>query len=165
MWNPKYNKPRIEARRRRRLEKRQKIMARYSQCKEPALVSYAAGLLDGKGCILINKHGTVYTLQVRVGMSSDKAVSLMHKTFGGSLKINSFTHMHTWVLCSMEAEGFLRAVLPFLHVKEEEARVALAFREHILETRREKQSTPLRAFAVREAYRLKLQELKHGKKR
>jgi hypothetical protein len=138
-------------------------MQRFKQWKDPALVGYAAGLLDGEGCILINKQGTAYTLQTRVGMSSDKAVSLMHKTFGGSLKINSFSRMHTWVLCSVEAEGFLRCVLPFLRVKKEEAKVAIAFREHVLETRREGQHTPLRAFAIREAYRLKLQELKHGK--
>jgi len=140
-------------------------MARYTEQKDFALVGYAAGLIDGEGCILINRQGTAYTLQVRVGMSSNKAVSLMHKTFGGSLKINNFSHMYTWVLCSMEAEGFLRCILPFLLVKKDEAQVAIAFREHILETRREGQSTPLRALAIREAYRLKLQELKHGTKR
>ena len=167
MWNSKYNFKRLEARRVVRLEKHQSIINKFKKIKSLAIIGYAAGIIDGEGCILINKNrgGREYTLQIRVGMATTDAVGLMHKVFGGSLRVckhKNHTPMNAWVVSSIEAEGLLRRLLPYLRVKKEEAKVALEFRKHIMETRNTGKKIPIKALAMREAYRLKLQELKHG---
>jgi len=72
--------------------------------------------------------------------------------------------MHIWVISSAEAEGFLKCLLPYLKVKKEEAKVALAFRKHLNSTRRFGKILPIEVIAKREAYRIKLQEMKRNEK-
>jgi hypothetical protein len=165
MWKPEYNRKRLEARRVEAVKEYTAKLKRFNKMIDPALVGYTAGIIDGEGCILINKQGVMYTLQIRVGMATTGAVRLLHKLWGGSLKVckhKDHTPMNVWVLSSIEAEGLLKRILPKLIVKADEARVALAFREHIRSTKRLGRGgkMPIDIVAKREAYRIKLQEMK-----
>ena len=137
-------------------------------------LAYAAGILDGEGCIIIAKGNPKkgvrltpqYSLKVIVGMSNPSATSWLFETFGGNLKLkpnHQYKPVHTWSCLSIQAEGFLRCILPYLKVKRIEAELALDFREHINNyIRKNGRIIDKTEIEKRETYKIKLQELKRG---
>lgn len=109
-------------------------------------LAYAAGIIDGEGCICIfrTSYGTKsklpqnYALTVGVLTTDTVIAPWLHATFGGSLR----TYRHygasakvvqrglsrRWMVASAEAESFLRAIFPYLKLKQHRAEVALRFR-------------------------------------
>lgn len=94
-------------------------------------LAYAAGLIDGEGCIGIyyNKIKHVYQLRISVEMVDHVGIDYLLKLFGGSYyykepKIPRREH-HTWMIFSSKAEEVLTQLLPFLLVKKQQALTAL----------------------------------------
>jgi len=102
-------------------------------------LAYAAGIIDGEGCISIYRNtcktcviGFRYSLVVRVGMKSKQIPLWLHQSFGGSFHeyINlgfGDSLMYCWSLGSREARDFLLKILPYLRLKKEHAELAIQF--------------------------------------
>lgn len=115
----------------------------YQDCSQadPRL-AYVAGLIDGEGCIGIqknSKHDLYYT-EVTIGMTSKALPILMEmkSTFGGGIqkkrdKTDRWEEAHNWRIGGEGAASFLTKILPFLMLKRRQAELAIA-----LETLRQK---------------------------
>jgi hypothetical protein len=168
----RYNKKRQEGRRIQQIKRYRNKLLRYDNLSKESL-AYAAGLIDGEGCILIirGKPRGVrvtpqYSLRIVVGMSVLTGVKFLHELFGGSISVRAnreYKPVNVWSVQTIQAEGVLRNILPYLRVKKEEARIGLEFREHM--------NSYIRAngriinkdeVSVREEYKNKMEFLKHG---
>lgn len=161
-------------------EKRRELWIRKYQQKITAIAvqpsnirAYAAGLIDGEGCIFIAKGRprgvrltSQYTLKVAVGMSVESGVTWLQKHFEGAIRKRAngqYRPIYRWEVSSVMAERFLRQIIPFMRVKKEEARLGLDFRDHMNRYIRAKgRVVGLNEVAMREAYKLKMEELKHA---
>ncbi len=99
-------------------------------------LSYAAGLLDGEGCIHIGRFYNTqgrpsYHLAVLISMTVTSPLIFMQERFGGTLRAvnRSKKQQWQWTLYSKEAVPFLEAMLPRLLIKGPEAAYALLFQD------------------------------------
>ena len=103
---------------------------------------WAAGVVDGEGCISINKNkpssrrgciNPVYVLLLKVTMGHEPTVRRLHALFQeGSVQPrpprNSRENAsYTWIVQSLQAARVLQALQPYLFTKAKEAAVALSF--------------------------------------
>lgn len=102
------------------------------------LDAYAAGLVDGEGCVYVTssarKGGNQrsYSAIVEIGMSV-KALGLlriMKREYGGSIKLarpatERWSEAHAWVVTGVKAEAMLIRILPHLLLKKDQAMLAL----------------------------------------
>lgn len=89
-------------------------------------LAYLAGLIDGEGCIYINEKSGL-SLSVT---NSDPTPLLFFKEFfvcGAVFKVSPKVNLTVWRwnITGESARSILRAVLPFLIIKQEQARAAL----------------------------------------
>jgi hypothetical protein len=131
--------------------------------------AYAAGLIDGEGCIDIGvnhpKKGSRSRdqLYVRVGIHMTNPLPLeeFKNIWGGSIHIrkpfiNHWKQSYDWKVTCGSAMEFLADIEPFLIVKKAEARVALEFK---VRTGQEKRLTD-EEVGARKSIKEKLHELK-----
>ena len=95
--------------------------------------AYAAGLLDGEGCILIGVRKATYRARVNVGMTLPALPLLqsMQAEWGGGLsrsRVATERHAESWMwsLQGAPAAVLLEAALPHLRLKRPQAELALA---------------------------------------
>lgn len=94
--------------------------------------AYAAGLIDGEGCIGIAHSNGVFSARVDVGMTS-KARGLLdalRREYGGMIRNSrpgtaQWDAAECWTLHGSAAAPFLERVAPHLQLKAEQARIAL----------------------------------------
>lgn len=91
-------------------------------------LAYAAGIIDGEGCIQISRHAErKHHLNVYVLNLPPEIPEFMHKHFGGSLwKQRQYFR---WTLCNKSAVEFLCMVKPYLVLKPRQAEVGIKFGE------------------------------------
>lgn len=94
--------------------------------------AYAAGIIDGEGCISLGQHsgGIGLALQIIVGMKGDLVTPWLFETFGGSHYPpypDSGNVTSKWILRGDGIAPFLEGVIPFLKLKKPQAELALAF--------------------------------------
>jgi hypothetical protein len=125
--------------------------------------AWAAGFIDGEGCIAIKRRSKTngYVLWVIVGQSGhERPISLkrLAALYGGSVLPTTRDPRPgrkprwSWTIASSQAELCLRLVLPFLTEKREQALLALEYREKALGRGNG---------ALAEEFCVRLQELKH----
>ena len=104
---------------------------------EPVDIGWAAGIIDGEGCILLsrNKKRGCFTLRVHVVNTDPYMLIKLKKLFGGSIhESNAKTDLPhwkfkwVWVVVSKDAEIALETLIPFLVTKREQAELAITFR-------------------------------------
>jgi hypothetical protein len=116
----------------------------YSVTRETSLTldAYAAGLVDGEGCVYVTNAARKgvgqksYSITVEIGMSV-KALGLlrmMKREYGGTIKLSrpateKWSEAHAWTVVGERAESCLLRLLPYLILKQEQARVALRVME------------------------------------
>ena len=132
--------------------------------------AYAAGIIDGEGCIGVYNQTSPTTrtktrlcLSVRVRMSDWEAVLWLKNIFGGcyrpSPQLGYGTRvMYEWVLSSQMASGFLKQVLPYLKNKRRQAELAIQFQD-------KKKRSGWKTNAVREAEQILADAIKAEKRR
>jgi hypothetical protein len=132
-------------------------------------LAYVAGLFDGEGCISIAKCkprysgcSPYYRLVVAVAMANEYIPRFLKFHFGGRVsKRNAPTErwkdQWQWHLGSDGAVAFLKAILPYLKLKREEAELAIEFQSNKRVIFERKSAN---ALAIEEAQRLLLAELK-----
>lgn len=92
--------------------------------------AYAAGLIDGEGCIRIIKYSNItYKVTVEIKMCDIEGVRYLHDFFGGKLslrKVKNLKHsdVYSWMLHGRKACTFLKRIMPYLHVKRRNAEIA-----------------------------------------
>lgn len=101
----------------------------------PEVAAYAAGILDGEGCLTLSprrrERKTPETI-IAVGNTDRRLILWLHEHFGGSFRpmrpatVRCKPTWH-WQLWSIEARRLLRAVRPYLVIKQRHADVLLAF--------------------------------------
>ena len=143
-------------------------------------LAYFAGFFDGEGCICIRKRkpvnpenrawNPIYYLQVSAVNTNEWVVQQLHFSFGGSISTKQRQAPHrrcwVWLICARQAGSFLKAVLPYLHVKKAQAEIALQFQQAILHgvgkgQARQRTRLSEEAVAVREAQKILVSNLNH----
>lgn len=112
---------------------------------EATTLAYLAGIIDADGTIGIKRSSysarvvgdstqPTYSERVCVRQVEPHAVDLLHSLFGGRRGTTKPSAkrgrpLHEWQVTDMKAAACLRAVLPYLRIKAEQARNCLALRE------------------------------------
>lgn len=91
-------------------------------------LAYAAGIVDGEGCIRITHPGTlptVYSISAEIVNTSKDMLDWFQCRWGGAIQKRKLRPRHkptmTWVLQSNQAMQFLTDIAPYLVVKKEQA--------------------------------------------
>ncbi len=134
-------------------------------------LAWAAGFIDGEGCISIS--GSVHPgkvspyHQLRLGVvNTDKtAIEELKRIFSlGSIsrkeRKGHYKPIYRWNVADYNAAKVLTGILPYLRVKKAEARIALDFIVLRGVTNGSGKVLTDEVVAMREAYRMHLQELK-----
>lgn len=94
--------------------------------------AYAAGLIDGEGCVYIAKKGGGYQLRLQIAMTTKarKTLEWMQKSYGG--RLNNLPRSNKkwdaevlWKVNGAEAATALQRAFPFLQVKKRQAEIGL----------------------------------------
>ncbi len=105
-------------------------------------LAYAAGIIDGEGCIYIDRYkdkrrneekNMNYVLRVKVAMTDLIAPAWLLK-FGGSVrtynyKTPKFKPIHIWTINSDKAIDFLSLIFPFIKIKKAQIETAIDFQK------------------------------------
>ncbi len=91
--------------------------------------AYFAGLIDGEGCISIQKHSrkpNTYEGCIEVKMTCEKTIDALQKHFGGHLQFRRPEKPHykpqwRWRVKAKKARAALKAILPHLITKRANA--------------------------------------------
>ena len=103
--------------------------------------AWAAGVIDGEGCIYIARHKAVtakngtkcdyYTLGVKVTMGHEPTVLRLREMFGSGSKHKveqqGWNDAYTWLAQARIAAEVLEKIQPYCVTKAEEIKVALEF--------------------------------------
>ncbi|MGJ0510190.1 MAG: hypothetical protein ACR652_24350 [Methylocystis sp.] len=114
-------------------------------------LAYAAGLLDGEGCIRITKRGRMGGVGLRVGQctltvevtnTDEGMLRWLRDKFAGSVAFTPENREHNrravwhWHCTSNKALRLLDAVYPFLRTKRRQAKLARRFQRYVQVTGR-----------------------------
>lgn len=108
------------------------------------IIIYLAGFTDGEGMIAVSKRGRTdrfspsYEGRLFVGNTSEAAMSLYVKTFGGGItpskkQTKGGKTYYNWWIYGVPMVKALEAMLPFLQVKKQEAKLVIALQKRIRE--------------------------------
>jgi hypothetical protein len=96
--------------------------------------AYAAGILDGEGCLTVgfNKKSRTYDSRIQVGMTAKAlpVLQAMHGTFGGTLRLfreetERWEAAWFWNVSGKAALPLLETALPHLMLKDRQARLLI----------------------------------------
>lgn len=98
---------------------------------------YIAGIIDGEGCIHIDKANDgrgrphpSYALRVRVAMTDMEVPLFLYEIFGGGFSIflrDGCKASYNWKATNSRNNNLLRLILPYLKVKKKQAELGLKF--------------------------------------
>jgi hypothetical protein len=111
-------------------------------------LAYVAGLIDGEGCIGIQKSqvtsGTYYNIAIDVGMANKakRLLTSLAKKHGGKVthrrkKTHKWDATSSWRIFGEDAARLLTAICPLLRLKRNQAIVALQLMELVLRAPRQ----------------------------
>ncbi len=95
--------------------------------------AYAAGIIDGEGCIQITRSRRNLHLRVMVSNTNLEVLEWLQLNYGGSIcahKTYALTprkKIYDWTAAGPNATELLEKILPFLIIKEREARIAVQY--------------------------------------
>jgi hypothetical protein len=106
-------------------------------------LAYCAGLIDGEGCIRIKKMKAYrcqgrttpgYHATIAVRMVELSGIETLCQTIGGwhysaKASLKRGRPLHCWQMSDAKAEAALRALLPFLRVKQRQAEIVITLRD------------------------------------
>lgn len=111
-------------------------------------LAWAAGIIDGEGCIFFNKQKNSFTLRVEVVQLDPRMPRKLEELFGGNVKFKAkrpqphWRPIYVWYVCAQRAANVLMEILPWLIVKREQAELAILSRQYV--SRRGKPQPELR---------------------
>lgn len=105
---------------------------------EPTILAYAAGIIDGEGCIRINKQGKAGNHVIRLQVTNTKRtiIDQFKEWFGGSITENRASKYnpkantsYVWEVSAKKAADVLVAISPYLRIKSNQTHVALRLQD------------------------------------
>lgn len=111
---------------------------------EATKLAWAAGIVDGEGCIRLvrrSRYGksNTYSLNVAVVNTDLRMLTALHLMFGGTVKDYTYgrNKRQTWVwqVSTKVAAAALRQILPYMVSKRDQAELALLSREFLRHSR------------------------------
>ena len=99
---------------------------------------WAAAFLDGEGCISLNHHKSLVTLQIEIHSTDEWICWWYQMNFGGSVGRESkrmsgngtkLKPQWYWEISCQKARRFLKAILPYLLLKNSQAELAIRFQD------------------------------------
>jgi len=99
-------------------------------------LAYAAGIVDGEGCIAIHKQyakRSWFSLTVQVTSTNEWLCEYMKFMFGGTVRSHPQTYngsqklIWRWTICSYKASEFLQLIMPYLNLKRPQAELGIKF--------------------------------------
>ena len=101
-------------------------------------LAYIAGFLDADGSVVISKStdsrtsgGYGYQLHVNIGQKIMLPLfEELIKAYGGSV-CHTNRNSYMWTICSKKAMTFLQDILPYLRLKQEEAKLGIQFQTKV----------------------------------
>lgn len=104
-------------------------------------LAYAAGIIDGEGCITIlcrlpnrknPKHARSYQPAVIVAMNDPEPIDFLEHYFPASQTSTKrgYKIHHRWSIWSLKAIFFLQNILPYLKVKKMQAQLVIEFQQY-----------------------------------
>lgn len=120
---------------------------------DPLVLAYCAGVIDSDGTIGVRKStyaqrrwgwgGLVYGVRISVKQVTPEAVDVLHATFGGCRCVCKPSTprgrpLFNWSVTHRKAHAFMVAVLPYLRIKRAQAENAIALRELVEQSGRER---------------------------
>ena len=107
------------------------------------LLAYLAGIIDGEGYIGIKKYSgkncvsPTFHERIIVCMSEKYILDIFKKNFGGSIHIRIFKNKiiktnkigYAWEASDKKAANIVKIFLPFLRVKNKQAKIVLKLRK------------------------------------
>ena len=93
---------------------------------------YAAGFMDGEGCINVSSCRTTTYIRVLIVNTNREVLELFQQRWGGDIKQNKQHKAHwkvsyTWRVSHAACLAFLQDIHPFLVVKRKQAEAAFIF--------------------------------------
>ena len=104
------------------------------------LVIWAAGFLDGEGCIGIHfqKSTQTHYIKVTAPQAEPKSLQILQGLFGGTFRVKAYKlekpnhrRMYIWEVAARQAYEMLLIIEPFLVVKREQAELAIKFQQGV----------------------------------
>ena len=139
-------------------------------------LAYLAGLVDGEGCIHINKwrnllkNGHQYALLVQIKMCDGRLLKELHRKYGGNLRLlkrslenPNHSDILVWRLGNRNAQAFLERLLPYLRLKRRQAEIGINFSKSIPGHRGSRALTEGEIAGREQSYNL-LRELKQSER-
>ena len=130
---------------------------------------WAAGFIDGEGCITINrkrnrnnKYGYDHGLVLKVAQKVPSPLEKLKLLFGGTLTYDKKKAIHVWYLHGKMCQEALTLMAPYLvhDNKKEEAQEALKYPLWKFKKGKATKSLPYEVFCARERVYLGLKTLK-----
>lgn len=95
-------------------------------------LAYIAGLFDGEGCVLVAKAARTngkqyYTLLTNISNKDLRCLRFSQERFGGRINVQRSSQVGRWALTSNRAARFLKAILPYLVIKKDQAEKAIEY--------------------------------------
>lgn len=104
----------------------------------PDWCAWAAGIVDGEGCIQLIRHNSKtknprWGIRLSVGNTDPRMLTKLRDMFGGTIWFNkrviaNHRPFWNWQVASQQAEMVLRLILPWLIAKQDQAQIALESR-------------------------------------
>ena len=109
--------------------------------------SYIAGLIDGEGCIRINRQlpktarqNIRYKLEVSLHITTLPSIEFVNSFFPASSiyrvackKYPNHKDAHQWTIWNKSAYSLLKSIQPYIVLKKEQVKSGLEFYEHLAE--------------------------------
>ena len=95
--------------------------------------AYAAGIIDGEGCIQIQKRKSGgYRMLVLISNTDGRMIDWFIDNFGGRKKNHLIGHKKwkncwEWIIYGRNAGKFLEKIYPYLVIKKEQADLAILY--------------------------------------
>lgn len=138
------------------------------------ILAYTAGFVDGEGSIFIAKvfnrrsGNYIYVLQVSIANTYKPIMDWLAKEFNSSTQVCGYANKKRWkdnfrvsyqlLFTGNKANQFLREILPYLSVKQEQAKLAIEFQNKKSLIKRGKKLSE-KENIIREKYRQDIKEL------
>ena len=108
--------------------------------------AYAAGYVDGEGCIRIDK----YTLRIEISSCYPGCLKWLEENFGGKFSLKAVAigptrRSYRWIINAKDAGEFLIGILPYSKEKKTQAKLAIQFLETADKTEKAEIAAQLKA--------------------
>ena len=136
-------------------------------------LAYAAGLLDGEGCFTVRyvparygKNRGNHGILVCVHIKQEHIVKWLKSQWGGNTyqefrENRQATHCNLWRwnITNRKAERFLRATIPYLKIKQRQAKILLRLQNRMLKPTARRGGVSQKEFDFRESLKAQIHKL------